>query len=58
MVGSEYGEIDHDAEDLEAAPLRSGVVSSAGDDGWDAVKDNPGLVGKIRTNWKDYLVRS
>lgn len=33
MVGSEYGKIDHDAEDLEAAPLRSGVVSSAGDDG-------------------------
>ena len=56
-VGSVYDKIDHDQGDLEAAPLRTGELPD-GNEGWNAVKDNPGLVGKIRKGWRDYLVRT
>ncbi|KAM0754051.1 hypothetical protein T439DRAFT_378145 [Meredithblackwellia eburnea MCA 4105] len=54
MVGSEYEKFDNDI-DLEHAPLR-GVGNNLPLD-WNQVKRNPGLIGKIRDNWRDYLLR-
>lgn len=60
LVGDNYEKIDQDI-DLEGAPLTltlEGGAMGGGDLGWDAVKDNPGMVGKIKTNWRDYVVCS
>ncbi|KAL8292917.1 hypothetical protein RQP46_000611 [Phenoliferia psychrophenolica] len=61
MVGSEYGKIDHEEEDLEAQPLRAesgGQSGTGGEEDWEKIKNNPGLVGNVRSNWKTYLVGS